>query len=293
MKYIIYHGNCYDGFTSAWVFEKARIANGELAKNFKFISCNYGEAFPIENPNKEEDECYILDFSFKRNIILEQKDKFKKFMILDHHVTAQEDLKDLDCCIFDMNVSGAKLTFRYLTDFYLDHEKRDILKRSEELVRLVEAVSDRDLFTFKLLGTSEYYYFMSSFDMTFENWDKICLTPFQEVLEKGTLIQHYERVYIRKTISEKFYITLRDVNDNAYIMPCVNVTKEFGTNACKAILNENPEINYACYFWINKNGKFVFGIRSRDGYDCSIIAKNYGGGGHKQASGWIGGQIEF
>lgn len=280
MKYIIYHNNCYDGFTAAFVFNYLgrSFPNEELV----FIPCNHGEPFPERDYNKEVDECYILDFSFKRDVILANKDRFKFFLILDHHATAQKDLEGLDCAIFDMNRSGALITLDYLMNTR-NYEVMN-LQILEKLITYVKRVSDRDLFQFKLPLTSETYFVQSAHDMTFENWMKIMLMSDEVIQAKGKLIQQYERVFIGKRLEEIYFVHLTD-GENNYTIPCVNLSPEFGTNACQAILNKYPEYNYACYHWYGL-AKKVWGIRSRAGFDCSKIAKHYGGGGHPQASGW-------
>lgn len=292
MIYVIYHNNCMDGFTSAYVFHKLSAQN-----DVEYIPCNHGDPFPERNYDKDNDVCFVLDFSFKRDVILANKDRFKHFMILDHHATAQKELEGLDCAVFDMNRSGALITYDYFKEGFVEYWMRefgDILKFTEERVRseldrtlgaFARRVSDRDLFQFKLPLTSETYFVQSAYPMTFENWDTICNMSEAELNNKGKLIQQYERTYLAKRLKEMFFVTLTD-GINEFRVPCLNLTPEYGTNGCKMILNEFPEYNYACYHWYG-DGKKVWGIRSRDGYDCSVIAKHYGGGGHKQASGWL------
>jgi oligoribonuclease NrnB/cAMP/cGMP phosphodiesterase (DHH superfamily) len=279
MKHVIYHNNCYDGFTSAFVFDL--LGKDYPEEEIKFYPTNHGDPFPIKEYNSH-DECYILDFSFKRDIILKYKDTFEKFLILDHHATAQEDLKGLDCAIFDMTRSGAKITFDYLWE---KNTKQWDLHFILMLKTFVERVSDRDLFQFKYPLTSETYFVQSAYPMTFENWHRIVLMSEDELEHKGKLIQQYERVFIEKRLQNIYFVELTD-GEFIYNIPCVNLPPEFGTNACKAILNLEAGYSFACYHWYG-DGKKVWGIRSKEGYDCSKIASYYGGGGHKEASGWL------
>ena len=46
-------------------------------------------------------------------------------------------------------------------------------------------------------------------------------------------------------------------------------------------------------FYYN-NGKFTYSIFSnKEDIDCSVIAKSYGGGGHKGAAGWVTSKLIF
>ena len=60
---VIYHANCYDGFSAAWVFWHA------LGGNVDLWPAKYGEP----PPRVEGREVYIVDFSYPRNEMLAMK----------------------------------------------------------------------------------------------------------------------------------------------------------------------------------------------------------------------------
>jgi oligoribonuclease NrnB/cAMP/cGMP phosphodiesterase (DHH superfamily) len=81
------------------------------------------------------------------------KEKCNVF-ILDHHKTAEEELKDIDDKIFDMHHSGAYLSWNYFYDF--DNENRSVVSsKVREFILLIE---DRDLWTNKY-GDKTLYLF--------------------------------------------------------------------------------------------------------------------------------------
>jgi len=43
---------------------------------------------------------------------------------------------------------------------------------------------------------------------------------------------------------------------------------------------------FACGWYQRADGRFVYHLRSRNGFDCSEVAKLYGGGGHVGAAGF-------
>jgi len=61
---VIYHGNCYDGFTAAWVFWRAFGGKAEL------FAARYGDP----PPSVEGREVYVVDFSYPSATMLEMKD---------------------------------------------------------------------------------------------------------------------------------------------------------------------------------------------------------------------------
>ena len=133
MIYVIYHGNCFDGHTAAYV------AWSYFRDQAEYIGCQHGDLFPIQNLTRD-DQVFILDFSFKREILLEVKEKVGDLRVIDHHKTAQEDLEGLDFCIFDMNKSGALLTWDFFKKYFL--MRSSFLPRRPEIPTLVQYVSD-------------------------------------------------------------------------------------------------------------------------------------------------------
>jgi oligoribonuclease NrnB/cAMP/cGMP phosphodiesterase (DHH superfamily) len=70
-------------------------------------------------------------------------------------------------------------------------------------------------------------------------------------------------------------------------IPTVNVNYTYGSDTAAILAKGHP---FAAYFWMNKDGILVFGLRSTadepQSVDVARIAKAYGGGGHKNASGF-------
>src|SRR5947207_1434720 len=92
IEMVIYHGECSDGYTSAYCAFDYFSKKGE-EKNIKY----YGASFYSPPPLKEATgKCVLMcDFSYKKNDLMKLVAVTKKFLILDHHKSAEEDLKDL------------------------------------------------------------------------------------------------------------------------------------------------------------------------------------------------------
>lgn len=78
----IYHGNCFDGFTAAWAVWK------RFGNNVDFFEGHYG----VEPPDVTGRDVIIVDFSYKRPVLMEMAKVARTIFVLDHHKTAAEDL---------------------------------------------------------------------------------------------------------------------------------------------------------------------------------------------------------
>lgn len=79
----IYHGNCADGFTSAWAVYKA------LGNDAEYFPGIYSEP----PPDVTGRDVIMVDFSYKRPVLEKMGESANSILILDHHKTALEDLE--------------------------------------------------------------------------------------------------------------------------------------------------------------------------------------------------------
>ena len=86
---------------------------------------------------------YVLNIKHLKWLMLNIKVVYIKIVILDHHITAQEALKDVPYAIFDMNQSGVGLTWSY---FFPE----------EQLPHFLAMIQDRDLWRWQLQGSKEF-----------------------------------------------------------------------------------------------------------------------------------------
>lgn len=129
---VIYHGNCYDGFTAAWLFWREH-------PGADFYPAVYGQ-FDIGDVPVEGRDVVMVDFSLKRDEMIRLNKRAASFVCLDHHKTAEAELEGLDFCVFDMEKSGAQLAWIFL------HDHDDVGPPPS----LVEYTADRDLWRFSL-----------------------------------------------------------------------------------------------------------------------------------------------
>jgi len=257
-KLCIYHGNCADGFASAWVVRKA------LGENVEFHAGVYQDA----PPNVEGRDVVMVDFSYKRPILEQIREQATSVLILDHHKTAEVDLKDLPgvVSVFDMNRSGARITW----DHYFPNQ---------EPPKLLLHIEDRDLWRFALPKTREIQANIFSYPYEFGVWEELMNSDPAKLAIEGTAI---ERKHF-KDIRELIGVVTRRMNIGGHNVPMANLPYTLTSDAGHLLAKGEP---FAGCYWDTPKGR-VFSLRSQDdGLDVSEIAKQYGGGGHKNASGF-------
>jgi oligoribonuclease NrnB/cAMP/cGMP phosphodiesterase (DHH superfamily) len=255
----IYHGNCADGFGAAWVVRKA------MGDAVEF----YPGVYQKEPPDVTGRDVLIVDFSYKRLVLLEMAKKAEFITILDHHKTAIDDLVDLPSnvkVVFALDRSGAMITWDY---FFPDNAPPSLL----------EHIQDRDLWLFKLDGTREVQASVSSYPYDFHIWDKLMTSPVQELRNEGVAIERKHH----KDIIELVAIMKYRMDIGGYDVPVASLPHTFSSDAGHLMAENEP---FAACYYDSKDGR-NFSLRSReDGVDVSAVAKHYGGGGHRNAAGF-------
>ena len=265
MSLCIYHGNCADGFGAAWVVRKALSAMALSVGDIEFHAGVYQEP----PPDVAGKDVVMVDFSYKRPVILEMAQKANNILIIDHHKTAVEDLVDLPANVtakFDMERSGAMLTWKH---FFPGQEPPPLLLHIE----------DRDLWRFALQNTREIQANVFSYPYDFQVWDELMAANVETLVIEGKAI---ERKHF-KDINELLGVCTRPMVIGGFNVQVANLPYTLTSDAGHKLAIGAP---FGACYWDTPEGR-VFSLRSTDeGVDVSAIAKQYGGGGHRNASGF-------
>lgn len=274
---VITHGKCYDGHTAAWAFVRLR-GGAEI------VQATYGEAPPPVAGR----EVWVLDFSYPRNVLERMHEEAESLQILDHHKTAQEDLEGLSYCLFDMGRSGAGITWdvfshtlrgdcRECLHPWLGHRPGCPLARPW----LVNYVEDRDLWHMALPATEAVNAWIHAHPMTFEAWDKLASLPVSEAERGGICVRQYVREYGVRAREEARFERI-----GGHYVPTMNLPYMDCSEHVGALLEASEGFEFAAGYFRRADGRWQFSLRSRPDFDCSQVAKLYGGGGHAQAAGF-------
>jgi oligoribonuclease NrnB/cAMP/cGMP phosphodiesterase (DHH superfamily) len=281
VNYVIYHDKCYDGFTAAWVAKQA--LNGAA-----FVPASYGQ----EPLRLFRTKVYLLDFSYPKDVMLDLAMN-NEVVVLDHHKTAQANFEGLEhpnlTAIFDMERSGAGLAWDY---FFPPRLTPGAPEGSPTRPRLVNYIEDRDLWRFALPESRAVHAYIESHKRTFDIWDDLHLCFEDEhhfknvVIPAGASILRFQQQKVEEISAE---VQWRDIG--GYRVPVVNCPYAYGSLCGEYLLAQYPEAPFAGYYLDRGDGERQWGLRSTSTrVDVSEVARLLGGGGHRNASGFVEGK---
>ena len=272
---VIFHGECWDWHCAAW-----------LIHHFSGLDLDYHPAqYGEPPPDVTGRDVWVLDFSYPRATLEEMHRSAKNLVCLDHHRTAQADLEGLPYCTFDMDLSGAQLTWRWL----LEHGQVPLVVKiggrggpAMDVPMpdpwLVDYTADRDLWRWALPDSKEVNAALRSYPLDFAEWDRLSDEESPETMKRdGAAILRAEEVTIQTHLDRA-----REVEFDGYRVLSVNATSLFSEIAGR--LAEGRPFGMC---WFERDGVRQYSLRSREGgIDVSEIAKAHGGGGHRAAAGF-------
>ena len=264
---LFYHANCPDGFGSAYAFWK------KFGDTITYHPLEHEKRDELDLEEYKGKRVFMADIALERKPILALNDVAGELVVIDHHQSALEDIGDLDFCIFDMQRSGAVMSWDYLF--------------SSPAPRLLKYIQDRDIWNWKLDNTDEALLYVDSFDKTFKEWNYLEKEfmddeSFNDIVGKGEVIRQYRDSLIKRLVGQSHFLNVKGYN-----VPAINLP--FFRSEILAMLADDGVSPFAVGYNFDGTG-YNFSLRSSgksNGIDVSKIAAQFpGGGGHKQAAGF-------
>lgn len=265
---VLYHDGCMDGTAGAWA------AYQKFGNSAEYIPCkdriNLPELFS-KRDNLSDAEVYIIDFSFPKDVLLSLERQVKKLVVLDHHISAKDNVESVKEHVFNVSESGAMIAWKY---FFTD----------KNIPKIIEYVSDSDTWQHRLpeWESIESYVYSFGESLSFEDFsnlkDKVenkfdeCVCIGKEILR----VRH---------ISVDYYVNKAELIDfDGHKVYAVNVQKEFRSEVGHKLAEKTNTFGMVFYY---ENNKWKVSLRSVSDFDVSKIAEKYGGGGHKNAAAFL------
>lgn len=264
---VIFHGNCLDGFGSAyaaWVYFNI---NQKVAADY--IPAAHGDV-PPEATGKT---VYLLDYAYKRVGMEQLCKQAEKVIVLDHHITAVEELAGLDDeynnleLLLDMDRSGAMIAWEYF--------------HQAPVPKLIACVQDRDLWRWDIPESQDINAGLMSQPFTFERWHEVANDElaFQRMADEGNAINRYRSQMIEQG---KRAAVMGQVA--GFSVPIVNCPRAIVSELVGELAEGQP---FAAGY-TDKGNRRSWSLRSaQNGEDVAKIAQRFGGGGHKNAAGFV------
>lgn len=272
----VYHGSCDDGFGAALAVHLALKGEVELYAGVYMKP-------PVPDALVEDRDVILVDFSYKRPVLENIIKRCRTLLVLDHHKTVQEDLGFLPvpartwsehisvndsparaAAVFDMERSGAMLAWNYFHP-------------GIPAPRFYEYLQDRDLWRQQLPNGTEFTISLRSHPQTIEAWSRLMHEPLALIADGFPIARYY-----RQKIEEmKKDAVLRSIGGVS--VPTCNAPY-FAASELAGELCGQTHPFAACYF--HNGSGWQFSLRSRGDFDVGAFARQFGGGGHKQSSGF-------
>jgi oligoribonuclease NrnB/cAMP/cGMP phosphodiesterase (DHH superfamily) len=254
---VIYHGGCTDGFGAAFSAWKC------LGNRAEYHSCKHGEP----PPDVLGKNVVILDFSYDNATTKRMISEAASLLVIDHHKSAMVELHDVSNTHFDMNHSGARLSWDF---FHPGHPPP----------KLINYIEDRDLWKWELPYSKE---FSAAFDMvpfTFEDFEKYeDDSVFDDAVKRGSYILAYSKTVIKKVCEKAAQRRYQGME--VMVVNSSHWMSEIGNRL-------SHDCDFAViWYYDHEDRKIKVSLRAfHDNVDVSEISKRFGGGGHKKAAGF-------
>lgn len=288
---VIYHRNCLDGFGAAFAAWKYFGTEGAEYQALDYAEREEYLALMHNNGKFDGRSIYILDFSFKREDTNRLISTCASTVWLDHHEAAFKDWapeSDLQLyglvddgveIVLDNNKSGAVLAWEY---FYPLFAPGPITDEENYVPLFLQYIQDRDLWRFSLPGTKDFTAGLSSLPQDFEVWDDLLV--IENVIglrQKGNVINEYYQTQLERAVAA----TKESCNIFGAEGLCCNLPPMFASEAGHILAKESG--TYGATWFKDKDGNIKWSLRSIGDYNVSELAKNMGGGGHRNAAGFV------
>lgn len=291
------HANCFDGFGSMWAaneaFKKANASYG-WSPEVVFKEVAYGEPVPEV---KGDDIVLVLDFSYPLDVLKQMAEKAISVTVIDHHKTAQADLDSLPQATiadFALTRGVAPIPPRHKLSAYFDMERSgaglswDVLCAGHPRPKLIDYLEDRDLWSFKLPRSRAISVAIASRPKTFDSWTELAAElenhkTFAAMADIGDGILDYQEHTVKMMSEQSVSVVI--AGHKARVVNATCFWSEIG-NRLAAIAADVGD-DFGISYFRRKGGEWQWGLRSIGDFDVSEVAKKFGGGGHKNASGFI------
>lgn len=266
-----YH-NDMDGYCAGAIVRKAMMNQESDGTGFEYIQINYNNNFPFDRISLNE-EVIIVDFSLQKEGDFDKLLSITERVIwIDHHKTAIErhkHLSHLQGIRRKDKPSGCELTWKY---FFPELPMPEVVK----------LLGDYDTWSFEFgevtnklqAGIQLYNTYPDSPD--WGRWLDYSYFPKEELKAGEIALKYKENSYAKLIKSFSFFT----IFEGYKVIAC---NAGMVSSQLFDSIKEDFDIMMPFVF----DGKqWTISLYTKKDIDVSVIAKRYGGGGHKQAAGF-------
>lgn len=257
---VLYHKKCPDGFSGAWVAYK------KFGDSANYIPVSAGGIPPVFSGK----EVYMIDYVPPEETLKDVIASNKSVMAIDHHASSQDLMPLMPGSVFEIDKCGSVLAWEY---FFPDWPLPTLLKYEQDV----------DLWKWQLPNTNELSLYLDLTDYNFNDWDKLA-ADFEDketlagIVKQAVLLVKYRDKQMREMIEEDAQLvefegmTINAINSLTSASALGNL-----------LVKKRPPV---ALVWAEAKDKIHVSLRSDGSIDVGVLAKKYGGGGHRAAAGF-------
>lgn len=262
-----------DGHCAGAIVYRAMKNQEDDGMGFEFITINYNHDFPFDKIRPNE-EVVIVDFSLQKAGDFERiLEITRRIVWIDHHKTAIEKHSRLDDRIKGIRrdgVSGCELTWEYYFS-------------EKPIPRVVELLGDYDIWAFKYgedtnkLQAGIRLWNTKPESEEWNNWLRSVYFPQREINAGEIALKYRDNQNVGLIKAWSFFIDFE-----GFRAACCNQ----GSTSSQLFDSVKDEYDIMMPFVFDGKRWTVSLYTKKPEIDVSVIAKKYGGGGHRQAAGF-------
>src|SRR3990167_2538933 len=261
---ILYHGGCPDGFGAAYAAWK------KFGDTAEYIPLHRGNELP---EGIDGARIYLIDFTYKRELMDELLSRSGSLIVLDHHDGVREIVEATPEHVFDLNRSGATISWEY---FHPDTPVPYFFKLLE----------DQDLFRRAFADTTPLHSYLEVHPFEFEAWDAIVHMlenpeEREKFLEKTRVYAEYFELLATMAANKGKLVSFE--GHEVYFTTC-HPFKSLKSRVGNLLAEKKGPISLIVT--AHPDGYGV-SIRGDGSVNVAEIAQKYGGNGHPNASGFL------
>lgn len=275
------------------------ICSGAIIKHVypacEMISINYGQEFNFEKINKNE-IVFMVDFCLQPFDLMEKLSSISHLHWIDHHKTAIDEAHSRGFLasggqLIENGKAGCELTWQYIHptlkmpvavhllgryDVW-DHSEVNTLPFQYGM-RIRDAHPGNDLWDFLLDEESSPY----------------CSLLIDQIISQGKMIIEYEKMQSQKFCDSYAFETCIEKDGQSFPAICVNKGLT-NSQIFDSVYDQEKHALMITFCRLKPpSNKWTVSLYStRDDVDCGMIAKSFGGGGHKGAAGFSCEELPF
>ena len=269
-KICFYHAGCPDGFGAVWSVQ------GAWGERGHFVARSHDDRARMAEC--EDALIAFVDIAPSKDELQELAGVADQIVILDHHVTARDRLAGDVSLVNELEAEG------HILHFDLGHSGAVLawqhFRPDEEIPELLRYVEDQDLWNWALPDSDAVNAAIASYPREFEIWNRLASESIEILVEQGKPILRANRMEVQRRLDHARPVAIGTRRIEA-VNASTNRSQIGHELAQRAQYGEPWGLVYRV------EGAEVYGtLYSIGDLDVSQVALEYGGGGHKNASGF-------